>query len=199
MAEPLTVRTAPAPARAACTSLLAQHAPLRAVPLCPEIRAHYAHSLVAVWQAAEEIAGQPLDSPFWAYPWAGGCALARVLLDTPDLVAGRSVLDLGAGGGVASLAAARAGAARVVANDIDVWALTVAELAASAQALALETLHTDICARPALVDDYDVVLCSDLAYERVEAPRQRHVLERAAANGAAVLVADAGRTYFSPD
>lgn len=140
-----------------------------------------------------------LNAPFWAYPWAGGCALARVLLDQPHLVREKHVLDFGAGGGVAALAAARAGAARVVANDIDAWALLVADVAASAQALSIETLHEDICATPALVDDFDVVLCSDLAYERREAPRQRRVLNRAAGNGALVLVSDAGRTYFSAE
>jgi predicted nicotinamide N-methyase len=176
--------------------MLAQHAPLTPAPLCPEIRVHHAHSLVAVWEAAEALVGQPLPAPFWAYPWPGGCALARVLLDRPALVRGRSVLDFGAGGGVAALAAAFAGAASVVANDIDPWALRVTRLAAEAHPLSVDTLADDICATPSLVDDFDVVLCSDLAYERSQAPLQRRVLDRAAANGATVLVADAGRTYF---
>ena len=154
---------------------------------------------MGVWQAAEEIVGHPLNAPFWAYPWAGGCALARVLLDRGELVRGKSVLDFGAGGGIASLAAARAGAAQVVANDIDAWALLVVDVAACAQSLDVDTLHEDVCATPALVDDFDVVLCSDLAYERREAPRQRRVLERAVGNGAVVLVSDAGRTYFSAE
>jgi predicted nicotinamide N-methyase len=176
--------------------MLAEHAPLTPAPLCPEIRVHYAHSLVAVWEAAEALVGRPLPAPFWAYPWPGGCALARVLLDRPALVRGRSVLDFGAGGGVAALAAAFAGAASVVANDIDPWALRVTRLAADAHRLSVDTLADDICAAPPLVDDFDVVLCSDLAYERSQAPLQRRVLDRAAANGATVLVADAGRTYF---
>jgi predicted nicotinamide N-methyase len=160
--------------------------------------AFHARSLVEVWEAAEALAGETLPAPFWAYPWPGGCALARVILDTPALVAGASVVDFGAGGGVSCLAAARAGAADVTANDLDAWALQVARLAASAQGLPLATLEEDLCAAPELVDDYDVVLCSDMAYERSEAPRQRRVLERAMRNGATVLVADAGRTYFDP-
>jgi predicted nicotinamide N-methyase len=151
---------------------------------------------VAVWEAAERIAGDALPAPFWAYPWPGGSALARVVLDAPELVRGREVLDFGAGGGIVSLAAAHAGASVVVANDIDPWALLVTRLAARAQSLTVDTLADDICTVPALVDDFDVVLCSDLAYERSQAPRQRHVLERAARGGALVLVADAGRTYF---
>jgi predicted nicotinamide N-methyase len=108
------------------------------------------------------------------------------------------VLDFGAGGGVSCMAALRAGAAAVVANDLDRWALDVAVLTARAQGLALQTMQDDLCGAPELVDDFDVILCSDLAYERSEAPRQRRVLERAVAGGACVLVADAGRTYFDP-
>src|SRR5690606_32150578 len=135
-------------------------------------------------------------APFWAYPWPAGAALARVITDDPELVRGRSVLDFGAGGGVTSFAAARAGAARVVANDIDAWALLVVRIGAESQGLEVETLGRDVCSAPALVDEFDVILCSDLAYERRETPRQRAVLERAARRGATVLVADAGRTYF---
>lgn len=119
-----------------------------------------------------------------------------MLLDAPALVHGQRVLDFGTGGGVTAFAAVHAGAGSVTANDIDPWALMVVEIAALAQKLAVSTSGEDICETPALVDDYDVVLCSDLAYERREAPRQRAVLERAAANRATVLVADAGRTYF---
>ncbi|MEX1184064.1 MAG: methyltransferase domain-containing protein [Gemmatimonadota bacterium] len=187
-----------APARQALERLLAAYAPLRPAPLCPEILVHRAHTLVAVWEAAEQLAGVPVPSPFWAWPWAGGCALARVLLDAPELVRGSNVLDFGAGGGVTALAAARAGSACITANDTDPWSLLVTRIAADAQQLAVELLADDMCEVPALVDDYDVVLCSDLAYERSQAPRQRAVLERALRNRATVLVADAGRTYFDP-
>lgn len=149
-----------------------------------------------MWEAAERLAGKPLAAPFWAYAWPGGCALARVILDEPRLVRGRRVLDFGSGGGVTALAAACAGAAAVTANDIDPWALSVVDIAAHAQDLAVGISGDDICETPALVDDYDVVLCADLAYERREAPRQRAVLSRALGNRATVLVADAGRKYF---
>lgn len=184
------------PSRAAMAQLLADCAPLRPVPLCPELRAHYAHALVEVWEAAERLAGQPLPPPFWAYPWAGGSALARVLLDRPELARGKRVLDFGCGGGVAAIAAARAGAVHVVANDIDAAALLVCSIAASEQALHVDTLHADLCAEPARVEDFELVLCSDLHYERQQTPRQKQVLGRARRAGADVIVADAGRTYF---
>jgi predicted nicotinamide N-methyase len=186
------------PSRAQLRQLLARYAPLRTVPLCPELLAHHAHSLIEVWEAAERLAGQPLPAPFWAYPWAGGSALARVLLDWPELARGKRVLDFGAGGGVAAFAAARAGAARVVANDIDAAALLVCRSAARAQHVRIETLHADVCAEPARVEEFDVVLCSDLHYERHETPRQKRVLTRARRAGADVIIADAGRTYFDP-
>jgi predicted nicotinamide N-methyase len=189
---------APAPERAAMEWLLREHAPLATVPLCPEISAHQAHGLMDVWEAAERLAGTTLPSPFWAYAWPAGSALARVILDNPPHVRGRQVLDFGGGGGVAGLAAAFAGASAVTVNDIDPWALLAACIAGDAQQLPLSTLLVDLCADASPVDAYDVILCSDLAYERSQAPGQRRVLERARRNGATVLVADAGRTYFDP-
>jgi predicted nicotinamide N-methyase len=192
---------AAAPDLAALAALLDREAPLRPAPLCPEVRVFRGRGLVAVWEAAERLAGGPLPAPFWAYPWPAGAALARVVLDDPDRVRNRRVLDLGTGGGLAALAAARAGAAEVVANDIDPWALATARLAAARQRLALTTLQADLTAQDATgreLEAYDVVLCADLYYERRTAPRLRALLERARRAGAEVLVADAGRTYFDP-
>jgi len=185
----------PPPSDARLRALLDAHAPLRPAPLCPEIRVFHAHSLVGIWEAAEHAAGDVLPSPFWAYPWPAGAALARVILDTPDYVAGRRVLDFGCGGGITSLAAARAGAAHVIANDVDPWALAVARLAASAQDLTITPLLADLTSADAL-PECDVVLCADLGYERSVAPAQRALLERAHNSGATIIVADAGRAYF---
>jgi predicted nicotinamide N-methyase len=184
------------PAQYILERLLDQHAPLRPVSLCPEISAFQGTSLVQVWEAAETIAGQNLPAPFWAYPWAAGVALARVVLDQADRFVGKTVLDIGSGGGVAALAAAHAEAMRVVANDVDPWALAVARIAAHRQHLYLDFLLADLTEHPRHVTGYDVVLCSDLAYERRTAPKQRALLERARSDGARVLVADAGRKYF---
>jgi predicted nicotinamide N-methyase len=188
----------PRPEPAVLSELLDTHAPFGPAPLCPEISVFNARSLVGVWEAAERAAGRVLPAPFWAYPWAAGVALARVILDDPSIVRGRAVLDVGAGGGVASLAAACAGAARVVANDVDDWALSTTRLAASRQGLYVETLRADLTQEPARSDEFDVVLCGDLLYEQQEAAGQRALLQHAAARGALVLAGDAGRTYFTP-
>jgi predicted nicotinamide N-methyase len=110
---------------------------------------------------------------------------------------------------VAALAAARAGAAAVTANDQDPWALATARLAAERQGLELTMLLAELTAETGepgepgelgepseSVRRYDVVLCADLAYERRVAPRIRAFLEAARAGGARVLLADAGRAYF---
>lgn len=125
-------------------ALLDEYAPLGPAPLVPEIMVFQGRVLLELWSAAERLAGGTLGAPFWAYPWPGGIALARLLLDRPELVAGMRVLDLGTGGGVAALAAARAGAASVVANDRDPWALVTASLAAERQGLALTPLLADV-------------------------------------------------------
>jgi predicted nicotinamide N-methyase len=184
------------PRREALARLLDAHAPLTPAPLCPELQVFHARSLTQLWEAAELLAELPLPAPFWAYPWAGGSALARTILDRPELVRGRRVLDLGAGGGIATLAAARAGAAAAVANDQDPWAIATAALAAERQGLVIDTLLADLTRAPEATARFDVVLCGDLAYERRVAPRIRALLMGAAARGAEVLVADAGRTYF---
>ncbi len=179
-------------------SLLDEYAPLSPAPLCPEIRVFQARDLTEVWEAADRLAGEPTESPFWAYAWPAGAALARVVLDRPSLVQGLRVLDIGAGGGITALAAAKAGASRVVANDEDPRALEVMRLAAARQGLPVVPAHGDVIEKPELLGGHDVVLCADLGYERDRAPRLHALLRDARAAGTAVLVADAGRKYFEP-
>lgn len=190
-AEPAAV-----PPDARLSELLDAYAPFAPHPLVPEVSVFQARGLVEVWEAAERLAGGVVAPPFWAFAWPGGSALARTVLDHPEKVAGRRVLDLGTGGGVAALAAARAGAGEVVANDQDPWALATARLAAARQGLSLTFLPGDLTLVAEAAEAYDVVLCGDMAYERSVAPRIRAFLDRARAAGATVLVADAGRTYF---
>ena len=69
-------------------------------PLVPELRLHLATEVTPIWQATEKsLAGNALPPPFWAFAWAGGQALARYLLDNPEVVRGREVLDIGSGSG----------------------------------------------------------------------------------------------------
>jgi len=168
---------------------------LLAVPLVPEIRLHLAEESLPIWQKTEEELGRSnVPPPWWAFAWAGGQALARHVLDNPTLVAGRSVLDLGAGSGLAGIAAMKAGAGRVLAADTDPFALAAIALNAAANGVALEaTAHDLLAAKPAR---FDVVLVGDLFYERPLAERVFAFLEEARRQGADVLVGDPRRSYF---
>jgi predicted nicotinamide N-methyase len=168
---------------------------LLAPPLVPELRLHLAEESLPIWQKTEEELGEVnVPPPYWAFAWAGGQALARYLLDNRPLVAGKSVLDLGSGSGLAAIAARRAGALQVLASDIDFWAIAAVELNAAANDLAVSTTPADLLAGPPPA--VDVVLVGDLFYERALADSVLAFIERAAARGMQVLIGDPQRSYF---
>ena len=168
------------------------HTRLAPVPFVPEVSLYQADEPIALWEKTEEYGGdQP--PPFWAFAWAGGQALARHVLDHPDLVSGRSVLDLATGSGLVAVAAARAGAAPVTANDIDPYSLAAAEANAAANGVSVRLLEADILDTD---DTYGVILAGDVFYSREMAGRVLPFLRRAAARGSLVLVGDPGRAYL---
>ena len=172
---------------------------LLAPPLVPELRLHLAEESLPIWTRTEEELGEMNVPPaYWAFAWAGGQALARYTLDTPALFAGRRVLDLGTGSGLTAIAAARAGAAGVVAADIDQVALIATALNAAENGVAqtITTTADDLLARPP--GRFDIVLVGDLFYERALADAVRTFIEQAAADGALILIGDPGRNYFPP-
>ena len=165
------------------------------VPLVPEIRLHLAEESLPIWQKTEEELGQMnVPPPYWAFAWAGGQALARYLFDTPASIASRHVLDLGSGSGLTAIAAMRAGAAGVLAADIDALALAAIGLNAAANAVVVETTGEDLLA--AAPGSFDVVLVGDLFYERTLAGRVLAFIEAASTNGADILIGDPRRSYF---
>lgn len=171
------------------------HTRVAEVPFLPEIRLHQAADVIGLWQATEKRAGM-VDSPppFWAFAWAGGQALARYLLDHPEVAAGRTVLDLAAGSGLVGIAAALACAARVTANEIDAYAVAAITLNAAANRVPVEVVAGDLLdGRPPAVD---VVLAGDVFYRRPMAERVLPFLDRARRAGAEVLVGDPGRAYL---
>jgi predicted nicotinamide N-methyase len=171
---------------------------LVAPPLVPELRLHLVTERCALWRAdAAELRRLGLPEPYWAFCWGGGQALARVVLGRPELVRGRSVLDLGAGSGLVALAAARAGAARVCAADVDPWAECATLLNATANGLRVETTTEDLLARPA--DRWDVLLAGDMGYEPLLAARLVAWLAAAARDGALALLGDLGRGFLATD
>ena len=171
---------------------------LEPVPLVPEIRLYQADDPMAAWHTVEERAGRTdLDPPFWAIAWAGGRALARYLLDHPETVAGRTVVDIASGSGLVAIAAALAGAEAVTAYDIDPLALTAITVNAEANSVQVTAERADILADEARAPDgTEVVLVADAFYEKDLGAQVLRYLERSAARGAAILAGDFGRAYL---
>ena len=177
-------------------SFIAANTRLLSPPLVPEIRLHLAEESLPIWRKTEEELGAlNMPPPYWAFAWAGGQALARHLLDHPGLVAGRRVLDLGAGAGLTAIAAMRSGASQVLAADIDAVALQAIALNAHANGVVIATTAQDLLAAPPQ-SGFDVVLVGDLFYERTLAEQVTAYIEAAAAAGAQILIGDPGRSYF---
>lgn len=172
------------------------HTRLAPVPFLPELLLHQADEPIELWERTEA-AGPQQPPPFWAFAWAGGQALARHVLDHPELVSGRAVLDLATGSGLVAVAAARAGARTVTANDIDPLALAAAEANAAANGVTLQVVEGDLLGTDG--QEAGVILAGDVFYSREMAGRMLPFLRRAAARGALVLVGDPGRAYLPAD
>jgi predicted nicotinamide N-methyase len=171
---------------------------LLAVPLVPEICLHLAEESLPIWENSErELEASNIPPPYWAFAWAGGQALARYILDHASLVAGRHVLDLGSGSGLAAIAAAKARAASVAAAEIDALAVAAITLNAIANGVTIMTIERDLLA--AAQGSAEVLLVGDLFYERALAERTLAYCEQARARRALVLVGDPQRSYFPRD
>ncbi|MEU8171105.1 MULTISPECIES: class I SAM-dependent methyltransferase [unclassified Micromonospora] len=166
-------------------------------PFVPEVRLHLAEDAIVWWARMEALAGHALPPPFWASAWAGGQALARHLLDHPELAAGRRVLDLAAGSGLVAIAAALAGAADVVANDIDPYAVAAITVNARANRVTVDASGDDLLDNVGV--DADLVVAGDVFYSRPMAERMLPFLRRAVASGAEVLIGDPGREHLPED
>jgi predicted nicotinamide N-methyase len=163
-------------------------------PLVPEIALHLASEIVPIWRKTEEeLAAEGVPPPFWAFAWAGGQALARWVLDHPECVQERRVLDFASGSGLSAIAAAKAGATAVIANEIDTFAITAILLNAKVNDARIDCVHEDLIGRD---DGWDTVLAGDVCYEREMSARVFDWLRGLAARGATVLLGDPGRNYL---
>ena len=150
-----------------------------------------------LWRKTEEELKQfGLPPPFWAFAWAGGQALARHVADCPELVRSKHVLDFASGSGLVAIAAAKAGAARVEASEIDAFALAAIGLNADANAVEIFPRAGDLVGQD---DGWDVVLAGDVSYERDMAGAVTDWLQTLARRGAQVLIGDPGRSYLARD
>lgn len=171
------------------------HTTVAATALVPEIRLHLATEITPLWEATEATLERTnLPPPYWAFAWVGGQAMARHILDNPELVRGKRVLDFASGCGIGAIACALAGAAHVTANEIDDFAAAAIRLNAALNGVAVEVLTKDLVGGPSR--GWDVVCAGDVCYERPMAVRVEPWLAALAAGGATVLLADPGRAYL---
>lgn len=176
-------------------AFIRRHAAVLTPPLTPEIRLHLAHEATELWELTEEeLAQTGLPPPYWAFAWAGGQALARYVLDHPETVRGRAVLDFGSGSGLVAIAAAKAGAARVVAAELDDFARQAIGLNAALNGVEIELAEGDVLAAPP--GPWAAALVGDMFYERELAARAEPWFRALAQGGATVLVGDPRRSYF---
>jgi predicted nicotinamide N-methyase len=166
-------------------------------PLVPEVKLHLAHEALPIWQKTEDELGEiGLPPPFWAFAWAGGQALARHLLDHPEIVCGRRVIDLATGSGLVAIAAMQAGAAHVLAADIDLFSVASVTLNAKLNHVAVDATSEDLLDSPV---NSDVILVGDLFYEKFLAERCFAWLIEAQSRGIEVWIGDPGRAYLPKD
>jgi predicted nicotinamide N-methyase len=167
---------------------------LAPAPLLPEIRLYAAHPASGLRRLVGEGGEGEDPPPYWAYHWAGGTALARHILNAPELVRGLSVLDLGAGSGVVAIAAAKAGAREVVAADIETAAVVAIGLNAAANGVSIKAAKADFTA--GAPPSFDVILVGDLFYEQALALRVTGFLDRCLERGVKALVGDPYRAHL---
>lgn len=178
-------------------TFILENTALMAPPHVPEIQLRLASEAHDLWlKTEEELQEIGLPPPFWAFAWAGGQGLARYVLDHPDVVRDRSVIDFASGSGLVAIAAAMAGAASVTSVDIDPWAGTAIRLNAAENGVAIRSLMRDIIDQPRAADVY---LAGDVFYDKSFADRLIPWFEALVAQGATVLVGDPGRAYCPRD
>jgi predicted nicotinamide N-methyase len=167
------------------------------VPFVPEVQLYTAEDAMVWWARMQTRSHAMLTPPYWASAWPGGRAVARYVLDNPQTVAGRRVLDVASGSGLVAIAAGKAGASEVIANDIEPYAVAAITLNARANAVRITESLADLLDGDA--GDAEVVLAGDVFYTELMAGRMLAFLERAAARGALVLAGDPGRGHLPAD
>jgi predicted nicotinamide N-methyase len=175
-------------------TFIVEHTAVAAAPIVPEIALRTGGLSMPLWEAAALADERPaVPPPYWAWAWAGGQALARHVLDHRDLVRGRTVADIGCGGGIVAIAAALAGATSVSAIDLEIFAIEACRINAAANGVDLWYEETDPIGTDA---GWEVVLVGDLWYEPDLAARMSPWLRELAARGALVLTGDPGRAHL---
>ncbi len=174
---------------------------LTPVPLIPDISLYRADDPIGLWRRTELTSGPAgQDPPYWAFAWAGGLALARYLLDHPELARDRDAIDIASGSGVVAIAAARAGAMAVTAYDIDPVACEATRMNAAANDVTINAVCADVLdLDDGVVSGTGLVTVADAFYQPDLAAKMMRFLHRQRERGAEVLVGDFGRAFLARD
>jgi len=178
--------------------LLNELCPFRPVTGCPEIQARSSESVFALWEAWEKETGQQCPVPFWAVVWPAAQVLARFLLNQPDLVSDREVIEIGCGGAVASIAASKAGALKVTANDVDPIALAIARQNGAHNRASLQ-FDSENRIETGSIGQARLILCSDFFYAKVDSLVLAGLLDTWREHSFTILIGDSGRAFVPTD
>jgi predicted nicotinamide N-methyase len=175
-------------------SIIRRETRLSSPSLLPEIKLHLADKVTPLWKIMQESLTDPdCAPPFWAFAWVGGLALARYILDHPEIVRGKRVLDFASGCGLGGIAAAKAGAKKVWFCDIDPFARQACRMNADVNGVMLKDWgQVDM---NAAVKGIDIVIAGDVCYEHIMGHKTVAWLRLCAAAGVETLLADPGRAY----
>ncbi|MCH4540949.1 nicotinamide N-methylase [Ochrobactrum sp. POC9] len=185
------------PAHKSARDFILANTSLQAPPHVPEILLHLADEAHDLWhKTEEELATIGLPPPFWAFAWAGGQGVARYILDHPETVKDKTVLDFASGSGLVAIAAMQAGASSVLASDIDPFALPAIEINASANGVSVFPSLNDFIEKD---DGWDIILAGDVFYEKTLADRLIPWFMKLAERGASIIIGDPGRAYLPKD
>jgi predicted nicotinamide N-methyase len=169
-------------------------------PLVPEVQLHLAEESLPIWRKTEEELGEiNVPPPYWAFAWAGGQALARYILDEPQTVVGKSVLDIGSGSGLVAIAAMLAGARQVIANDIDAYAIEACRMNAAANGVTIALRHDDLIGsilNESISQPPEIIFLADVFYEKELATDVLDFATATRACGSRILIGDPRRSFF---
>ena len=172
-------------------TLITENTAVIAPRMIPEVPLHLADEDLPLYRAGEdELAALGIGTPYWAFAWAGGQALARYLMDNPAVIAGKHALDFGAGSGLVGIAAAKAGAASVIASDIDPVAIEATLLNCAVNNVDFEVTTDDLIGTDS---GWNPLLIGDVFYDKQIADRLLPWLHDLADAGRTVLIGDPGR------
>lgn len=177
------------------SAFILKHTQLCAPALVPEIALHLCTEFTPMWRMVEaQLEARNAPAPFWSFAWPGGQALARYVLDHPECVRNKNVFDFASGSGICAFAARKAGAAKVIANDVDPLAIVAIGLNAAANKLEVDALHENKINKP--LAETDIVLAGDFCYEWPMATYAVEWMRALVRAGKTVLFADPGRNYL---